>query len=76
MTAKQSGEQVRKQLWKSAGNLALRIHASIAEQLERQTKQPLRGWVEIRVWLGQPAGVAVQVEAETVLGAKENNDER
>jgi len=69
MTAGQSSEQVRKHLWKSA--------EGVCEQLERQTKQPLRGWVENRVWLDHPTLIAVQVAAiETVLGAKEDNDDR
>jgi hypothetical protein len=75
MTAEQGNEQVRKQLWKSAGELAPRITGSLWNQIKCQTEYPARGQVEIQIWIDHPLLAGVRREAaEIVLGAKEDND--
>ena len=77
MTAGQSSEQVRKHLWKSAEGVWRCTVRPIRDQLESQIGSRIWGQVEIQVWLDHPALIAVQVAAiETVLGAKEDNDDR
>jgi len=67
-----TSEQVRKRLWKSVEKLVRCPISSTLEQIERQAEQPLRGRVELGVWLDPFVLAAVRAEAiKTVLDARE-----
>lgn len=67
MTAEQGNEQVRKQLWKSAGELAARSTGPLWNQIKHQTEHPARGRVEIQIWIDHPLLAGVKREAAEIV---------
>ena len=73
MNAEQSSGQIWKSIWEQARKADFeRVHTPIQEQLERQTEQPVRNWVQRQAWNFEPWNTTFSIVVGTQ--AKEDND--